>query len=234
MFRTLCFLCLFYLAASSAAAQNKRSHWPKRPQKRPPPVVIPPKPGLVISSNLFSLHEPDGGPSLGLEYRASLHWAVMVEGTAILYTTVPRDAAESKGFRIQPELRYYFSGKHRTFRGFFSLQGMYKQTTFPDSTFKEVPSSTNPSRSVYESVYYESKKEVFGGSANIGFQARFGKANRFMVEMYAGLGLKSKDYFGKPIDAKEPMDKVIKVIPEFDKAGTYPHIPMGVRMGYCF
>jgi hypothetical protein len=227
MFRTLCFLCLFSLAASSAAAQERRFHWPKRPKKRPPPVVIPPKPGLIINSNLFSLHEPDGGPSLGFEYRVSLHWAVVVEGTALLYTLEPDGADNGRGFRIQPEVRYYFAGKHRTFRGFFSLQATYKEKSYRDSALvgTSIRSSDN------ERVYFEEKKQILGGAANIGFQKRFGKGDHFMFEMYAGLGLKQKDFYGRP---GRIIEEKRLFVPDTDKPGGYPHIAMGARIGYAF
>jgi hypothetical protein len=220
----------FYSQFSSCAGQKFR--WPKRPKPGPAPVVIPPKPGLVISTNVFSLHEFEAGPSLALEYRTSLHWAVILEGTALVYTLDEGDYGT--GFRIQPELRYYFPGKHRSFRGFFSLQGTYKQTTFQDSTFREVLSGSNPTGIDYEPVYYEAKKRILAAGANIGFQVRLGRGDRIMIEMYAGLGLKFKDLFGKPAGTVEPMDRIIQIIPKFEEPGTYLHIPMGVRMGYCF
>jgi hypothetical protein len=226
------FLCLFLFIANLAVAQDKKFRWPKRPKPGPAPVVIPPKPGLVISTNVFSLHEFEAGPSLALEYRTSLHWAVILEGTALVYTLDEGDYGT--GFRIQPELRYYFPGKHRSFRGFFSLQGTYKQTTFQDSTFREVLSGSNPTGIDYEPVYYEAKKRILAAGANIGFQVRLGRGDRIMIEMYAGLGLKFKDLFGKPAGTVEPMDRIIQIIPKFEEPGTYLHIPMGVRMGYCF
>lgn len=234
MFRALCFLCLFSLVAFAIAAQDRKFRWPKRPQKRPPPVVIPPKPGLIIHSNLFSLHEPDGGPSLGFEYRASLHWAVVVEGTALLYTVTPEHADNGRGFRVQPEVRYYFAGKHRTFRGFFSLQGTYKEKTYQDSALIWVDNGTISGipRRDQERVYFEAKKRILAGAANIGFQARFGKGEHFMVEMYAGLGLKSKNFYGRPPAMID--DKINWFVPDLDEPGDYPHIAMGVRIGYCF
>lgn len=233
MIRSLCFLCLFFLIAHAATAQDRKFRGPKRPKPRQFSAVIPPKPGLIIHSNLFSLHEPEAGPSLGFEYRMSLHFSVGLEGTALLYN-LNKDKDNGRGFRIQPEVRYWFAGRRRSFRGFFSLQATYKERSYRDSAmiWVDIGSVSGLPNVQRRRVYFQEKKQVLAGAANIGFQVRFGKADHFMFEVYGGVGLKQKDFYGRP--AEYIYENRSWAIPDTDLPGVYPHLAMGARIGYCF
>ncbi|MET6997231.1 DUF3575 domain-containing protein [Chitinophaga defluvii] len=193
--------------------------------KLPIEGVYPMEPAFIISTNVFSLTEPDGGPSLALEYRFNLHWSILVEGTAILYDLTENEAGGSnKGYRIRPEARYYFAGKHKTFRGFFGVEASYKQVDFQEYV-------TLDHENYYERTAYSRRKKMGGGAFKIGFQTFFDKNRRIIFELYGGAGFKYRhtDKKGMPENVYVPR---FKNPWRLDEDGLMPNIPMGVKIGY--
>jgi hypothetical protein len=215
-------ISLLLITASMSYGQRRSAKIDKQPKEGEFPMT----PGLLISTNVFSITEPDGGPSLAVEYRYSLHWSVLLEGTAILYQFMGEDALEhaTSGFRLRPEVRYYFAGKHKTYRGFFSVEGSYKQVRYYEPV-------TLDQGNYYEKSTYQRTKRMGGGAFKIGFQTYFGKKKHIMFELYGGVGLKYRTYD----DAAMPDNAYIPTFRDafkFDDPGLMPNIPMGVKFGY--
>lgn len=215
----LFFLCMAVSLASSA--QRRRPH-------APPIVIDPPKTGWLLSTNLQSLHDFDAGPSLAVEYRYSKYWGVVIEGMAVMYQGLGSGGSTPHWFRVQPELRFYFPGRYERYRGFFSLQAAYKQTSYQQTAMVERNPNTN--RTSWESVDYEERKYTRSIAGNIGFQARLGKSQRFMLECYGGLGVKSKNFGNRPANMVKASSLWLSVYQAED--GDFIHIPMGFRLGY--
>jgi hypothetical protein len=226
MKKLLPILCTFILLADLSYAQ--RHHYPI------PEGQFPRAPGFLISTGLFSLFEPEGGPSAGFEYRLGLHWAVALDAMAILYK-MPElypDDGEHKGFRFQPQIKYYFAGKHRSFRGYFSLMGTYKDVHYSTMTSEgEIYNGT--SYDYYPPVAYTEHRKIIAGSFNIGFQKFLGDDGRIFIEPYAGFGFRYRTYTGKPeIDGDFVDDYYGDGI--FDGERYLPHISYGFKLGYRF
>lgn len=215
------FIALLLSVNSVSYAQHRMAKADKLPREG----LFPMKPAFIISTNTFTLTEPDGGPSLALEYRFNLHWSVLVEGTAILYDLSENETAgPNKGFRIRPEVRYYFAGKHKTFRGFFGIETSYKQVDFHEY-------ATMDHENYYERITYPRRKKMAGAAFKAGFQTYFDKNRRIMFELYGGAGLKYR-----PADEGGVPENVyvsrFKDAWEFGRNGLWPNIPMGVKIGY--
>lgn len=223
MIRSLLIFCFTLLSVSSSFAQH--SLMPKEGQ-------FPRKPGLIISTNILSLVEPEGGPTIGLEYRASLHWAVAVDATALLYTMPDwyRHDDRHTGYRFQPQVKYYISGRHCRYNLYFSLMGMYKHVDYGRFTDGYLDHDSESGEYVYvEGIRYPRKKDVVAGSANFGIQQYLGSERKMILEFYGGLGLRYQDRRGVPSLFESE---------DYDAAGIsdgyFPHFTLGIKFGYRF
>lgn len=182
------------------------------------------KPGFILSTPLTSLTEPEGGPSIGLEYRILEGLAVGVEGTAILYTVFPfvYDHEYAKtGLRIKPEVKYFpVATRGKNTELYFSLQGVYKQIRY--SQFSSVAPVTS-----------RKKRTVIAWSPNIGLQRYLDRSHHFILDMYLGLGIRYRK--------TEPGDEWMydelferERLVAIDEDGYNPHLGFGFKLGYRF
>lgn len=223
----LCF-CTFLLVANLSFGQRDRS--PKEGQ-------FPRKPGVILTTNVLSLFEPEGGPTLGLEARFGLHWAIAADVTAILYT-MPElyyDHERHTGYRIQPQVKYYFPGKRHSYQMYISLMGLYKSVRY--HTISDSYSYNDGTQYInVDGVRYEEHKQIIAGSANFGFQKFLDEERHFMVEFYGGVGLRSKQRSGYPphLGTVSPNDYYDDDIYDGLDDGIWPHATCGIKFGYRF
>jgi hypothetical protein len=154
----------------------------------------------------------------------------VVEGMAVMYQGLGNGGSTPRGYRIQPELRFYFPGRYERYRGFFSLQAAYKQTSYQQTA--TVARSPDTNMTSWETVNFEERKYTRSIAGNIGFQARMGKSQRFMLECYGGLGIKGKHFGNRPDNIVKERGLWFSVYQAED--GDCIHIPMGFRLGYRF
>jgi len=231
MIRSLLIFCTVILLAFSCYAQSRA----------PEEGEFPQKPGFIISTNFLSLFEPEGGPTFGLEYRSSLKWAFAIDATALTYTMpflFNEDDSRHKGYRISPQIKYYFPGKRGSYRGYVALMGMYKHvsyTTLSDSYghYDDVTGNyvyNDPER-------YKRSKYVGAGSFNIGFQRFLDAEQHILVEFYGGVGLRYQERRGKPSFADNDYNNDPYYYDSYGdglKDGMYPHVAFGIKLGYRF
>ncbi|SFE05599.1 Protein of unknown function [Chitinophaga sp. CF118] len=224
MNRFLLCLCTFFFLANLSYGQ--RSRFPKEGQ-------FPRKPGLIVSTNVVSLFEPEAGPTLGLEYRFALHWALAVDGTWMLYTMpeLYKDDGRHTGYRIQPQIKYYFAGRHRSFNGYISLMATYKDMKY--TKMSDGGQYYNGTQTVYiDPAEYTQEKKIIAGSANVGIQKFLDEDRHFLIEFYGGVGLRYKERKNKGL-----MDGVDYYNDDdffsFED-GVYPHLSLGIKFGYRF
>jgi hypothetical protein len=199
--------------------------------------------GLIVSTNLVSLREPDGGVSLALEYRYSKNWSLLAEGTWIFidekedYNLKGRYTPMAKGFRIRPEIRYYLPGKKGTYKMFFAQEISYKRVSYLEEWIEAVRETPNTGTVDYEKITaYRKTKAMYGTSGKFGFQVFFDQQRRCMFELYIGLGLKYRDVSFK--DNTPPagsyMEANYSYTAEEPKTGWDINVPMGLKLGYRF
>jgi hypothetical protein len=225
MKKTLLILCAFILVANLSYSQ--RSRFPKEGQ-------FPRKQGLLLSTNVLSVFDLEGGPSLGLEYRMALHWAVAVDYTAILYN-LPEvyndDEGAHTGYRIQPQIKYYFGGRRHSYRGYVSLMAMYKDVHYNKMT--SGGEYYNGTETVYvDPVPYTEHKKIIAGSFNIGMQKFLDDERHIFIEPYAGVGLRHKERTGKPDINGTYYDNNDDFLDLKD--GMYPSLTWGLKFGVRF
>lgn len=183
--------------------------------------LFPLKPGIILSTSLSTLLEPEAGPSLGLEYRIIKGLAIGVEGTVFLYKMPETYEAHysTSGFRIRPEIKYFPKwGQGKSMHVYFSLMGLYKQVRY------------------YEYDYYDGqvrkKKTATALSPNVGLQRYLDRSHHFIMDMYMGLGVRHRK--------TEPGDELLydnfgRTSPiEIDVDGNNPHVAFGFKLGYRF
>ena len=180
--------------------------------------------GLILNTTPSSLTEPEGGPSLGLEYRLSESIAIGLDATAIVYTLPDMyDEEDRQGFRIRPEIKLFPSwwrNQHRAF--YLSLMGTYKYTTY-DDTYYIMPDAT-PYPQKYE-------KRIYAGSANLGIQRYFGAEGRFMMDMYVGVGIRHRRTTPNDSYVYQSWETPLFRI---DEDGFNPQFAFGFKLGYRF
>jgi len=222
----LCF-CTFLLVVNLSYGQ--RSRYPKEGE-------FPLKPGLIISTNFLSLFEPEGGPTLGLEYRFGLHWAVAVDATALAYTMPEFYYHDERhtGYRFQPQVKYYLPGRRHSFQMYVSLMGTYKSVHYNTKTNGYNYYDANNQYVYIDPVKYREHKQVIAGSANFGVQKILDKERHFMMEFYGGMGLRYKDRSGiPPAPGGGNYDDEYY---EYDglEDGIWPHVSYGIKFCYRF
>lgn len=242
MKRSFFILCLLLTVTVIVCGQHpRRPHSPReKPQPReriylyPEAGKFPLKPGWLLSTEVSTLWQPEGGPGLGAEYRFNLHWAVGLDATALLYSMPDtyNEHSPHRGFRVLPQVKYYFPGRKHSYRGYVSLQGMYKEVNYLME--EQIGREWNGNDyNYYESVEFKERKSVWAGSVNAGFQTLIGKQRRIMFEMFIGIGVRHKGFkqFGKPAQ-EVTFISIGERFFDFDQDGDYPHIPMGLKIGY--
>ena len=219
-------ICTTLLVANLSFAQRNR--YPKEGE-------FPLKPGLIINTNFFSLFEPEAGPTLGLEYRFGLHWAVALDATALTYTMPEFYYHDERhtGYRLQPQVKYYLPGKRHSYQMYVSLMGVYKSVNYNTKTDGYYYYDANNVGVYVDPVKYREHKEVFAGSANFGVQKILDKERHFMMEFYGGLGFRYKTRTGIP---PNPGDDYYDDYYEYDGVddGFWPHATCGIKFCYRF
>lgn len=235
------YLYLLSLLLVTVMVYGQHLHVPQeRPQPRPRICMYPEagkfplEPGWLLTTDVSTLIQPEAGPTFGAEYRIDLHWAVALDVTALLYNMPDFYSFESQhmGFRVLPQVKYYFPGRKHSYRGYVSAQGMYKQVTYHITDM--LGRDWNGSQyDYYESIRYRESKSVWAASGNIGFQKFVGKERRMMLEMFAGLGFRYKSFkqANIPAGAAIQTNRWNEMNP-FEDDGLYPHIAMGFKIGY--
>ncbi|SFO60815.1 hypothetical protein SAMN05428949_5988 [Chitinophaga sp. YR627] len=208
-------ISILFISGAAFAQEEKEAAEKKLPNRK----------GLILNTTLSSLTEPEGGPSVGLEYRLSESVAIGVDATAILYTLPETYEGENgrRGFRIRPEIKLFpswWSNQHRSF--YLSLMGTYRQTSYEDIHYRM------PDAVEYLVKY---KKRVYAGSANLGLQRYFGAEGRFIMDMYVGVGLRHRRTTPNDSYYSESWETPFFRI---DEDGFNPQFAFGFKLGYRF
>lgn len=215
--------------------RHERAKRPERPHREYLPAPL----GFNIGTNLVALMESDGGPGVSAEYRFAQKWSVELELKSILYDasgTFPGD----KGYRIRPELRYFFPGrKGHVYHWFTGIQLGYKKAVLDQewySTHQGLDLDT------YQQIdVYRCKKENWEGAVKLGAQYYFGSSQHFMFEWSVGMGIKHRTFtYLDPLPENAVSAKDLRGESFSNTNYLEPdvkwqvHVPVMIKFGYRF
>ncbi|SFO60837.1 Protein of unknown function [Chitinophaga sp. YR627] len=221
-----------------------RKHNDAKAEKKARPLPDSILTGWRVSSNLLTLHHPDGGISAAVEYRFRPSWGVLLEGGWIfidekkLYNMRGKFTPKAKGYYVRPEIRYYMPGRHGKYRLFFSQDFFYRKVSFYEERIERINADPTGGMYNYEKLStYGKTKETFGTDTKFGFQTYFGNDHRVMFEVYVGLGVKYRKFtYDRPVPVNSYVEDRNY---NFDDAPDRNNIwdgafPVGLKLGYRF
>ncbi len=193
--------------------------------------------GFLLGTDALSLMEPDGGPSIAVEYRPVKFFSAGLTTTFLRYDlTKAGDDLDGpsniSGIRLTPDIKFFLPGKRDAYHLFFGLEGLYKQVKYwghigeldekyPDGSF--VPAGN-----------YRRSKYIWGLSPTFGMQRYLDKHQRFQFEFLVGLGFRHRyenwHGVGTPGNNRERGSGDVHYLnPDI---GWNVHFPVSVRFAY--
>lgn len=180
-------------------------------------------PSLKLRFNPLALVETDPNVMIGGEYRFNSRFSIGLDLAWVYWS----GGVPARGYKIRPELRYYFNQKTRM-SWYAAAEASYKRVSKTASREE----CAGPNCSYWQTVEYKEVKSAPGGSLKIGFQQYFSKKQRLYYEIFLGLGFKVnrrfKNYTPPPGTIQDDIIDAPFMIPE---EGFLPHIPAGVKFG---
>lgn len=170
------------------------------------------QPGFWLGTNLLTMANPwEWGPSLTLEYRFNLHWAVGASYTAILNSmatekNINQTPYDTKGFRFTANVKYFIPRGNRN-RWFIGMEGKVKRLDYDIGRPHLVYLENYDNGILWQPERVEPRTLTSWGFAPIfGVQQMLGR--RVQFEFYFGLGAcyRSLNRHGAPSDANESVD----------------------------
>jgi hypothetical protein len=181
-----CLLPLVFAVFSSRAFSQKKK------QKEITPAKIQ---TLWITHNPLTWIEPEIPVSLTILYKKTNRLAFALDAGVFIarqaYEGGDNNFQPYSGFRLKPEVRFYPAGEKYGPTGFYlSVQGLIKQTGWK----KEEWRSPDDPAGFQRLVSYTEKKNVWGLNFLMGGEFFTDKQERFQVEVYGGIGIRTKRF----------------------------------------
>ena len=189
---------------------------------------------LWVQYNPFSLFEPDIPIAATVLYQPTNRFGFALESGVFLGTRseVVSTATQMRGFKLRPAVKFYFSKERlESTRFYISLQSLFKFTWQNKTTWQDV---LDPSTGqvLYSKLFnYKEKKSVTAGSVVLGVELMADKKEkRWLIDIYAGLGLRSKNYqnIGLPSNVSAPESSDLFYVDQ----QLLPNIVLGATVGY--
>ena len=199
----------------------------------------PKKNDINLRTNILSWLEPNaGGPVLGFEYFLNGKFSIGADAGIIFYNPVKINEinlGNPNGYKLKPEIRFYLYKKNKVdpTRLFFALEGLFLKTK--TTNYSDLPITDNMGNIVY---YYlggfNEIKKVTGVNTKAGIQIPRFIIPKMMIELYLGIGVKSKAYsFSElPNGAVIQQRATSRLLLETDIDGTYPSLAAGFKLIY--
>ncbi len=141
--------------------------------------------------------EPDAGFTAGVEYGLSNRWSVLSDAGIIFYSPGENTNDNSRdgilGYKLKPELRFYFGDKKMLNGGFVSIEGLYKHVNY--QRFDGLPVFDNLGNLAYTYFGgYRIIKDVVGFNIKLGYRFYFSPERKIGMEFYGGFGARQKNF----------------------------------------
>ncbi len=192
---------------------------------------------INISFNPFSLLESDAGPTPGIGYSFNDRWAILSDVGGIFYKGLGSNTSgRPKGFKLKPAVRYYLKASSAKRIGYLELEGTYKNVDYRFSKDIAVIDQNGNFAAVSKEGYVK-QKQVYGIAFKIGYRTFESSDNRFGVDAFVGLGLRTYKLQLNDLPEGGITPKDADRIPQ--KSGLFGEgpavsIPLGVKLFYCF
>lgn len=199
----------------------------------------PQKSDINIRTNILSWLEPNaGGPVLGFEYFINGKFSIGADAGIIFYNPIKINEinlGNPNGYKLKPEIRFYLYKKNKEdpTRLFFALEGLFLKTK--TTNYSELPITDNMGNIVYYySGGFDEIKKVTGVNTKAGIQIPRFILPKMMIELYVGIGVKSKAYSfsNLPNGAVVEQRGTSRLLLETDIDGTYPSLAAGFKLVY--
>ena len=199
----------------------------------------PKKNDINLRTNILSWLEPNaGGPVLGFEYFINGKFSIGADAGIIFYNPVKVNEinlGNPNGYKLKPEARFYLykKNKHDPTRLFFALEGLFLKTK--TTNYSDLPITDNMGNIVY---YYlggfDEIKKVTGFNTKAGIQIPRFIIPKMMIELYLGIGVKSKTYSFSDLPSGAVIEQrgTSRLLLETDIDGTYPSLAAGFKLIY--
>lgn len=189
---------------------------------------------LWVQYNPFSIFEPDIPIIATLLYQPTNRFGFALESGVFLGTRseLVSTATQMRGFKLRPAVKFYFSKERlESTRFYISLQSLFKFTWQNKTTWNDV---VDPSTGqvLYSKLFnYKERKSVTAGTVLLGVELMADKKEkRWLIDIYAGLGLRSKNYqnIGLPSNVSAPESSDLFYVDQ----QLLPNIVLGATVGY--
>lgn len=209
-------------------------------QKKKQKEIIPAKTNtLWLTHNPLTWIEPEIPVSLTILYKMNNRLAFALDAGVFIarqeYRGGDNNFQPYSGFRFKPEIRFYPDGEKYGPTGFYvALQGLIKQTGWKKEEWR---TPDDPS-AFQQLVNYTERKNVWGLSFLGGGEFLMDKQERFQMEVYGGVGIRTKNFkaVGLPVGFsrtyENPGDD-----PNIDNSfniyrnGIYYSLSLGIKIG---
>jgi Protein of unknown function (DUF3575) len=198
----------------------------------------PQKNNFFIRTNLLSFIDPyAAGPTMGMEYFLTDHLSLGTDVGIILYDftkTQNDNLGNPNGYKIKPEIRYYLYKENtkKRLRLFISLEGLFLKTT--TNNYNSLAILDNTGNVVYNYLGgYQEVKKVKGAVTKCGLQIPRFIFENMIFEVYAGVGVRDKQFSNKniPAGARVP-DRSGRDFFNLNIDGLYPSLSAGFKLVY--
>jgi hypothetical protein len=223
-------LILSILSASifNSKAQNILTH--KKEE-------VPQEHSMWIQYSPLTLIEPEVPITATFLYKTSNRLAVALDAGFFIATQNYSDEGPKaySGIRLKPELKYYLQSHKKEPLGMYvSLQGLIKRTI--EKKEEWLSQQNSGGQFVFSQLAnYRERKLVYGISFILGGEILLDKKQRWMLDLYWGIGFRNKQFkaLDLPVGLSVDYDNVKpKQLFNLFLNGTYLSLPVGIKVGY--
>jgi hypothetical protein len=194
-------------------------------------------PQVWLQYNPLNLLEPEIPIAFTGLYKKNNRWGFALDAGIFVATQNYNDNMQRYGgIRLKPEVKYYVEHfKKEKIWLYLSLQGMVKITNTKLQEFVTIQDAAGQPL-FSQLANYTERKNVLGVGLNIGAEFMVDKAQRFMIDIYGGVGLREK--FFKAINLPAGANISYDVtntrgrIFNITYNGTFPSVALGLKLSY--
>ena len=190
-----------------------------------------------VQYNPLTLTEPEVPITATIHYKTNGRIAIALDAGFFIAKQNYSDNGftQYNGFRLKPAIKYYLQGYKKSPHGlYFSLEGLLKRTINKKQEWLSQTNSTG--QSVFSQLAnYKERKLVYGINLLFGGEIILDKEQRWMLDLYLGLGIRNKQFkannlpTGLSVDySNDNSNRVFNIFLN----GTYMSVPAGLKVGY--
>ena len=196
-----------------------------------------------MSVNPFSFLEPDAGFTPGISIKLGKKFSLLSDFGFIFYSTFSNSLTSSNGatntqtgYKLTPELRYYFK-EYDIQKGFFiSVNAFYKHVGY--MRYDGIRVFDHNGNFVYTSYEgYKIIKDVFGGGIKMGSRIYFNKNYKLGIDVYGGMGVRNKEFALRDLPPGGSFDRNFfgsSLFNTYWQDGGLPDLQLGFKLIWNF